>query len=86
MTQDMITLGFDRVVEMLQAHAVSETTRRRLADTAPILNESLCRARMDETTAARCVMDNAGSPPLAVTDGPEETLREAVQGGMLLPP
>ena len=85
MTQDMITLGFDRIIEQLQEQAVSQAAKRKLAETEPILNEGLCKARMEETTAARRVMENAGTPPLAETDGPETSLIQAAQGGMLLP-
>ena len=85
MTQDMITLGFDRIIEQLQEQAVSQAAKRKLADTEPILNEGLCKARMEETTAARRVMENAGTPPLAETDGPDTGLIQAAQGGMLAP-
>ena len=85
MTQDMITLGFDRIIEQLQEQAVSQAARRVLADTEPILNEGLCRARMEETTAARRVMEYAGAPPLAETDGADTGLVQALQGSMLLP-
>ncbi|MBQ6174384.1 MAG: DNA mismatch repair protein MutS [Clostridia bacterium] len=85
MTQDMITLGFDRILERLQAHAVSLAAGRRLAETAPILSEGRCRARMEETTAALRVLDNAGSPPLTETEGPETSLDTALRGGMLEP-
>ena len=85
MTQDMITLGFDRIVEQLQEQAVSQAACRRLAETEPILQEGLCKALMEETTAARCVMENAGTPPLTDTEGTENGLIQAAQGGMLLP-
>ncbi|MBR7175137.1 MAG: DNA mismatch repair protein MutS [Clostridia bacterium] len=85
MTQDMITLGFDQIIGQLQEQAVSRTARRLLGETEPILNEGLCRARMEETTAALRVMENAGIPPLTDTDGTEESLIQAAQGGMLLP-
>ena len=85
MTQDMITLGFDRIIEQLQDQAVSLAARRKLADTEPILNEGLCKARMEETTAARRVMENAGTPPITDTEGTETGLTQAAQGGMLLP-
>ncbi len=85
MNQDMTTLGFDTIIEQLKEQAVSEATRMRLSQTEPILGEGLCRARMEETTAARCVIENAGSPPLAVTDGLDAALLQATQGGMLLP-
>ena len=83
MNKDWITLEFDKIIQRLQEQAVSQSARRRLAETAPILNEGLCRARMEETTAARTVLENAGTPPLAETEGTEESLLQAVQGGML---
>lgn len=85
MTQDMITLGFDQIIEKLKEQAVSQAAREQLAETEPILNESLCMARMEETTAARKVIENAGTPPLTETDGAETGLVQAAQGGMLLP-
>ena len=85
MTQDMLSLGFDQIIEQLKEQAVSAAARRLLSDTAPIMNEGLCRARMEETTAARRVVENAGTPPLAETEITETGLTEALQGGMLLP-
>ena len=85
MTQDMITLGFDRIIEQLQNQAVSQAAHSRLAETEPILHEGLCRARMEETTAALRVMENAGTPPISETDGTETGLIQAAQGSMLLP-
>ena len=41
MTQDMLSLGFDRIIEQLQEQAVSRAARRILADLSPILNEGL---------------------------------------------
>ena len=85
MTQDWITLGFDQIIEQLKEQAVSGAARRKLADTAPIMNEGLCLARMAQTTAARQVLDAAGAPPLGETDATEQGLDEACRGGMLLP-
>lgn len=85
MTQDMITLGFDRIIEQLQNQAVSQAARLKLAETEPILHEGLCRARMEETTAALHVMENAGAPPISETGGTETGLIQAAQGDMLLP-
>ena len=85
MTQDMISLEFDQIIEKLKDQAISAAARRILSETAPLMNEGLCRARMEETTAARRVMENAGAPPLADTEGTETGLAEALQGSMLLP-
>ena len=85
MTQDMISLGFDQIIEQLKDQAVSRAARRILSETAPLMNEGLCRARMEETTAARRVVESAGTPPLAETEGTETGVSEALQGSMLLP-
>ena len=85
MTQDMLSLGFDHIIEQLQEMAVSQSARQVLEDTEPALNESLCRARMEETTAARRVMEDMGTPPLAETDRTQAGLKAALQGGMLPP-
>ena len=85
MEQDLLTLDFDRIVEQLQSLAASEPARERLAALEPSLNENVCRRLMDETTAARALLDSAGSPPLAIMERLAESLREATAGGMLAP-
>ncbi len=85
MEQDLLTLDFDRIVEQLQSLAASEPARERLAALAPSLNENVCRRLMDETTAARAMLDSAGSPPLAVMERLAESLSQAAAGGMLEP-
>ena len=85
MTQDMLSLGFDQIIIQLQEMAVSLSARRILGNTEPILNESLCRARMEETTAARRVMENTGAPPLTETENTQTGLAAALQGSMLSP-
>lgn len=85
MTQDWITLGFDQIIEQLKEQAVSQAAKRKLAETAPIMNEGLCLARMAQTTAARRVLEAAGTPPLGETEAAEKALDEALRGGMLLP-
>lgn len=85
MNTNDITLEFPRIIAMLQALAVSQPARDQLAALAPAMEEDVCLARMEATTAARRVLDAAGSPPLAIMDGLEAALQEAVQGGMLFP-
>lgn len=85
MNQDFITLGFDQIIEQLKSHAISRQAQEQLETTSPILSEALCRARMEETTAARRVLEGAGAPPLAIMSGLEDSLVQAVQGSMLLP-
>ena len=85
MTQDLITLNFHTILQRLADYAVSGAARAQLMETAPILDENAAAARMEETTAARRVLDAAGAPPLALMDGLDESLAQAAQGAMLSP-
>ncbi|MBE5803603.1 MAG: DNA mismatch repair protein MutS [Clostridiales bacterium] len=85
MNQDHITLEFPQIIAQMQELAVSQTARDELAQLAPSMEEAVCRSRMEATTAARRVLDAAGSPPLAIMDGLEESVSESVMGGMLTP-
>jgi dsDNA-specific endonuclease/ATPase MutS2 len=85
MNQDHITLEFPRIIAQLQELAVSQAARDELAQLSPSLEEAVCLSRMEATTAARRVLDAAGSPPLAIMDGLEEAVSESVMGGMLTP-
>lgn len=85
MNRDLQTLDFDRMLARLQEEAVSQAARERLAGLEPSADETRCRALMDETTAARAVLDAVGAPPLALMDGLEESLVLAQQGSMLTP-
>ena len=85
MNQDHITLEFPRIIAQLQELAVSQAAREELAQLAPSMEEAVCTARMEATSAARRVLDAAGSPPLAIMDGLEEAVSESVMGGMLTP-
>lgn len=85
MNRDLQTLDFERILARLQEEAVSQAARQRLAELEPSTDETRCRALMDETTAARAVLDAVGAPPLALMDGLEESLILARQGAMLTP-
>ena len=78
-------LGFLEIIEMLKEYALSERARAVLGGLAPILNETVCRNKMQETTAARRILDACGSPPLAPMKGLDELLTLAETGAMLLP-
>lgn len=85
MNKHYIALEFPRIVAMLQELAVSRPAREQLSALTPSAEEAVCLSRMDATTAARRVLDAAGSPPLAVMDALEDTLQQAVHGDMLSP-
>ena len=85
MDSHSLTLAFDQIIEKLKEHAVSEPAKQQLGELAPYLREAVCRQKMDETTAARQVLDACGSPPLAVMRDLDETLTLSQIGAMLTP-
>lgn len=78
-------LHFDTILEQLKEHAISQQAKDELSQLRPILQETLCRLKMQETTSARALLDNCGTPPLSPMDSVSEHLHHAESGGMLLP-
>ncbi len=85
MDQDLKTLEFDVILNMLCGEAVSEEAKERLRELRPEMRETVCLSRMAETTEARRVLDALGTPPLAVMADLRKDLDEALKGGMLSP-
>ncbi len=79
-------LEFDTILDMLHEAAHCTRARERLAALAPSLDEARCRQTLEETTAARKVLDACGSPPLTSMEEAERVLSLAVSGGMLTGP
>lgn len=79
------SLDFPKVLSLLADEAVSQAAKDALLTLSPAKSEQTCRRLMEETTAARRVLDAAGSPPLPMMDGLEEAIALAVIGGMLSP-
>ena len=78
-------LHFDTILEQLKEHAISQQAKEELAQLRPILQEAVCKLRMQETTSARALLDSCGTPPLSPMDSVSEHLHHAESGGMLLP-
>ncbi len=78
-------LEFDKIIEKLKDCALSEQARERLGALTPYMDEALCQRKMEDTTAARLVLDGCGSPPLPSMKGLCELLSLSEKGAMLLP-
>lgn len=78
-------LEFPGILEQLKEHALSEQAKQALGQLTPYLNEAVCRRKMEETTAAKAVLEGCGSPPLAAMTGLGELLGAGEAGVMLLP-
>jgi len=68
-------LEYGQIKEMLCNLALSERARIRLAALSPYMNENECRRKMDETTAARKILDVCGTPPLNIILGMMNRIR-----------
>lgn len=76
-------LEFHTIKNMLAEHALSDRAREKCLALAPFMSESGCRARMDETTGARTILDARGNPPLTAMQDMEGILTLAHAGAML---
>ena len=79
------TLEFPIILQQLKDLAVSGNARTILDTLQPALNEQTCVQRMNETTAARRVLDAFGAPPLPMMTHLDENLTLAEIGTMLSP-
>ena len=77
------TLEFPRVLEMLQAQCVTQEAKDRSARLRPSSDPREVRRLMDETTAARDMMDHHGAPSFSGIKPVAAALQRAELGGML---
>ena len=78
-------LQFDDIRRQLCELALCEQARQRLMTLAPCKTLSEARARQQETTEARQVIESLGSPPLSAMQQFEQCLALCAGGAMLLP-
>lgn len=78
-------LEFDKIKQMLCAHALSEDAKQKINELAPYLDESLCLQKRDETTAGKNIIQACGTPPLSSMEKTERVLALCEADAMLLP-
>ncbi len=79
------TLEFDKILTMLAEKALSEAGKKRCLALAPSLNESEVRRRMEETTQARRIIEQVGTPPLASMAELHKVINQIAVEAMLMP-
>ncbi len=79
------TLEFDKVLDILASHAVSEKVTERIINLEPYLSEAEVSRHMSETTEARRIMEQYGTPPLSPMADLDKILSSLGKGIMLLP-
>ena len=60
MNQTEKILEFDKIKEIWSALALTDSAKREIRETAPVLSEVELRARQRETTEARTMMEEMG--------------------------
>lgn len=86
MNQKMLrTLEFDKILEILQEHAVSEVVRKMIAALAPSLSEAEVKQKLAETTEGRSIIEHSGTPPLSPMTELNKVLSLVGKGSLLMP-
>ena len=83
--KSMKALEFDKILNMLSEHAVSDLARQRLLALKPYLSLSEVRLKLQETTEAVTILEHIGTPPLPLMKDTDMLLELAEKGSMLIP-
>jgi len=82
---DHIVLEFDKILEKLAENALSETVKARCLALVPSLKEAEVRRWMEETTRAKRILEETGTPPLPAMGELQKVLDLAAADAMLTP-
>lgn len=79
------TLEFNKVLNILEEHALSDKVRLRIRKLEPFLSErEVCR-HLSETTEAKNIIEHYGNPPLSVMNELEKSMALLGKGTLLMP-
>jgi len=79
------TLEFDKILEKLQEHAVSESVRTKIFALKPSLSEVEVKQKLNETTEGRIIIEHSGTPPLSPMIELNKVLSLVGKGSLLMP-
>ncbi len=79
------TLEFDKVLNRLSELALSEHAKQKLLSLSPSLKEKECKKNIKDTTEAKKILENIGTPPLSSMKELDTILDLAEKGSMLIP-
>lgn len=83
MNESFIALELHTIIDMLCSYAHCERAKERLRALAPFDTLERCRQALEETSAARTMLDACGSPPLTPMEEAQRVLSLAHSGAML---
>lgn len=79
------TLEFDKIKELLEEYAVTESARKEIRQLHPELSQLKLTKLMRETTEARRIVESLGTPPIQETEEAGRALEVAEKEGLLYP-
>ena len=77
------TLEFDKILNKLEEYALTESAKEKIKNLEPYLIEDELKARMNETTESKKVLEEIGTPSLVSMKDIDRILKIASKGGML---
>lgn len=78
-------LEFNKILHMLEEHALSNKAKERIRNLEPYLSEAEVSRHTGETTEARLIMEHYGTPPLSGMYELDKSLALLGKGTILLP-
>lgn len=79
------TLEFDKVLNILEEHALSNKVKTRILQLEPYLSEAEVRRHVAETTEGRRMIENFGTPPLSSMAELEKIISLVEANALLMP-
>jgi Mismatch repair ATPase (MutS family) len=79
------TLEFDQILQQLADNALSDIVKARCLTLVPSLNEAEIRRRLDETTQAKRIIEQIGTPPLPSMTDLQKVIGLIAIDAMLMP-
>ena len=77
------TLEFNKLLHILEEYALSENAKNKIKNLEPYLSESEVLRHLNETTEAKKIIENFGSPPLSGMHELEKSLALSVRNTLL---
>ncbi len=79
------TLEYNKVLKILEEYALSEKARSRIKKLGPFISDGEVSRHLNETTEAKVIIENYGTPPLSGMNELEKSLALLGKGTLLMP-
>jgi dsDNA-specific endonuclease/ATPase MutS2 len=79
------TLEFNKILTLLSEQAMSDNAKNNALELQPYLSEAEAKRKMQETTEARYILENIGTPPLSSMKEIDKIMVLITKDAMLVP-